>query len=74
MQENQNEEIINDPSSKDVETRVVEYSMQEHIQPIQQIQDKLVVFYELAQVDAELADIEEEKGDLPHQIKNWKTT
>jgi uncharacterized protein len=69
MQDNQNEEQFNDPSSENVETRVVEYSMQETIQPIQQIQDKLLVFYELAQVDSELAEIEEEKGDLPHTIK-----
>ncbi|HLT24796.1 MAG TPA: C4-type zinc ribbon domain-containing protein [Ignavibacteria bacterium] len=73
MQENQNEdrneERFNDPTAGDVETRVVEYSMQETIQPIQQIQDKLLVFYELAKVDSELTEIEEEKGDLPHTIK-----
>lgn len=69
MTDNQNEEQLADQHPKDVETRVVEYSMQESIQPIQQIQDKLLVFYELAKVDSELADIEEEKGDLPHTIE-----
>lgn len=69
MQDNQNEDQLNEQSAENVETRVVEYSMQEAIQPIQQIQDKLLVFYELSKVDSELAEIEEEKGDLPHTIK-----
>jgi len=65
--ENEHDEQI-DPESK-----VLEYFTEQIKSQKPDLRETLRVLYELKNIDSELAEIEDEKGDLPNKIKDLKS-
>jgi uncharacterized protein len=55
------------------ESKVLEYFTEQIKSDKPDYRETLKILYELKNIDSELAEIEEEKGDLPNKIKNLKS-
>ena len=71
--ENENTAPENDQIEKEEqEAKILEYSEESTIQNKSNFTDVLLSLYELTKIDEELAEIDDEKGDLPYRIESLK--
>ncbi len=71
--ENENNTPENEqPEQEEQEAKILEYKEENTIQNRKNFADVLLSLYELTKIDEELAEIDDEKGDLPYRIETLK--
>lgn len=71
--ESENSTSVNENAEQEEqEAKILEYREEDTIKNKKNYTDVLLSLYELTKIDEELAEIDDEKGDLPYRIENLK--